>query len=44
MKTILPMMLGLASATFISLAGIAQAAGDESLRPRCRRPCAPPAS
>ncbi|WPE22991.1 ABC transporter substrate-binding protein [Shinella zoogloeoides] len=31
MKTILPMVLGLASATFISLAGAAQAAGDEKL-------------
>ena len=31
MKTILPMVLGLASATFISLAGIAHAAGDEKL-------------
>ncbi|WP_158565495.1 ABC transporter substrate-binding protein [Shinella sp. WSJ-2] len=31
MKTTLPIILGLASATFLSLAGIAQAAGDEKL-------------
>ena len=31
MKTLLPMMLGLASAAFMSLAGAAYAAGDEKL-------------